>query len=51
MQCLKVVPSLVTSYDIAGDYFQALRNIISPAVLIVQLQSSLIFTPEWEYSF
>ncbi len=30
MQCLKVVPSSV-AYDIAGDYFQALRHIIVPA--------------------
>ncbi len=35
---------------IAGDYFQALRNIIAPAALMVRQQSSLIITPEWEYS-
>ncbi len=29
-QHLKVVPCKVSSYDIAGDYFQALRNIIAP---------------------
>ncbi len=34
----------------AGDYFQALRNIIAPAALMVRQQSSLIITPEWEYS-
>ncbi len=37
-------------YDIAGDYFQALRNIIAPAAPMVRQQSSLIITPEWEYS-
>ncbi len=41
---------MITSYDIAGDYFQALRNIIAPAALMVRQQSSLIITPEWEYS-
>ncbi len=45
-QHLKVVPSSV-AYDIAGDYFQALRNITA---LMVRQQSSLIITPEWEYS-
>ncbi len=40
----------VTSYDIAGDYFQALRHIIAPAAPMVRQQSSLIITPEWEYS-
>ncbi len=44
-QRLKVVPSSVT-YDIAGDYFQALRHIIAPAALMVRQQSSLIITPE-----
>ncbi len=28
----------------------ALRNIIAPAALMVRQQSSLIITPEWEYS-
>ncbi len=32
------------------DYFQALRNIIAPAAPMVRQQSSLIITPEWEYS-
>ncbi len=35
------------------DYLQALRNIIAPAAPIVRQQrqqSSLIITPEWEYS-
>ncbi len=49
MQCLKVVPSSV-AYDIAGDYFQALRHIIVPAAPMVRQQSSLIITLEWEYS-
>ncbi len=39
LQRLKVVPSLVTSYATAGDYFQALCNII------VTQQSCLIITP------
>ncbi len=34
-QRLKVVPSSV-AYDIAGDYFQALRHITAPAALVVQ---------------
>ncbi len=38
------------AYDIAGDYFQALSNITAPAALMVRQQSSLIITPEWEYS-
>ncbi len=33
-QRLKVVPSSV-AYDIAGDYFQALRHITAPAALMV----------------
>ncbi len=32
------------SYDIAGDYFKMLRNIIAPN----KGQSSLIIMPEWE---
>ncbi len=48
-QRLKVVPSYIIGYW-AGDYFQALRHIIAPAAQIVQQQSSLIITPEWEYS-
>ncbi len=48
-QHLKVVPSSV-AYDIAGDYFQALRNIIAPAAPMVWQQISLIIMPEWEYS-
>ncbi len=47
--CTKVVPSSV-AYDIAGDYFQELRHIIAPAAQMVRQQSSLIITPEWEYS-
>ncbi len=35
---------------LSGDYFQALRNIIAPAAPMVRQQSSLIITPEWEYS-
>ncbi len=49
-QRLKVVHSSVTSYDIAGEYFQALGNIIAPAAPMVRQQSSLIITPEREYS-
>ncbi len=49
-QRLKVVPSWGLSLHLAGDYFQALRNITAPAALMVRQQSSLIITPEWEYS-
>ncbi len=45
-QRLKVVPSSV-AYDIAGDYFQALRHITAPAALMVRQQSSLIITPDY----
>ncbi len=38
------------SLRLAGDYFQALRYITAPAALMVRQQSSLIITPEWEYS-
>ncbi len=38
-------PQLV-AYDIAGDYFQALRHITAPAALMVGKQSSLIITSE-----
>ncbi len=48
-QRLKVVRSYIIGYW-AGDYFQALRHIIAPAALMVRHQSSLIITPEWEYS-
>ncbi len=41
-----IVPCYVTSYDIAGDYFQALRNIIAPAAPMEWQQSSLIITLE-----
>ncbi len=34
-QHLKIVLSYITSY-LAGDYFQALHNIIAPAALMVQ---------------
>ncbi len=40
---------IITSY-LAGDYFQALRNIIVPAASMVRQQSSLIITLELEYS-
>ncbi len=33
-QQLKIVHSLATSYDIAEDNFQVLRNIIAPAALM-----------------
>ncbi len=32
------------------NYFQALCHIIAPAAPMVRQQSSLIITPEWEYS-
>ncbi len=35
---------------LAGDYFQVLRNIIASGAPMVWYQSSLIITPEWEYS-
>ncbi len=44
-QRLKVVPGYIITSYLAGDYFQALRNII-----VVRQQSSLIITLEWEYS-
>ncbi len=47
-QRLKVVPSSV-AYDIAGDYFQALRHIIAPAAPMVRQQSSLISTRNEKY--
>ncbi len=47
---LKVVPSYIITSYLAGDYFQVLRNITAPAALMVRQQSSLIITPEWEYS-
>ncbi len=46
-QRLKVVPSYIITSYLAGDYF---NNIIAPAALMVRQQSSLIITPEWEYS-
>ncbi len=49
-QRLKVVPCYIITSYLAGDHFPALRNIIMPAALMVQKQSSLIITPEWEYS-
>ncbi len=49
-QRLKIVPSYIITSYLAGDYFQVLRNIIAPAALMVRQQSSLIITPEWEYS-
>ncbi len=48
-QGLKVVPCYIITSYLAGDYFQALRNIIMPAAHIVRQQRSLIITPEWEY--
>ncbi len=49
-QRLKVVPGYIITSYLAGDYFQALRHIIAPAAQMVRQQSSLIITPEWEYS-
>ncbi len=43
-------PQLYHTSCLAGDYFQALRHIIAPAAPMVRQQSSLIITPEWEYS-
>ncbi len=48
-QRLKVVPHLSSQWY-SWDYFQALRHIIAPAAQMVWQQSSLIITPEWEYS-
>ncbi len=45
LQRLKVVPSYIITSYLAGDYFQARSNIIT-----VRQQSSLIITPEREYS-
>ncbi len=43
-QHLKVVPSyIITSYQ-AGDYFQAMCNIIAPAAPMVRQQSTFIIT-------
>ncbi len=50
MQRLKIVHSYIIASYLAGDYFQALRHIIAPAAPMVRQQSSLIITPEWEYS-
>ncbi len=49
-QRLKVIPSYIITNYLAGDYFQALRNIIAPAAPMERQQSSLTITPEWEYS-
>ncbi len=49
-QSLKVVPGYIITSYLAGDYFQALCNITTPDALMVRQQSSLIITPEWEYS-
>ncbi len=48
-QRLKVVPSYIITSYLAGDYFQALRN-ITALLHMVRQQSSLIITLEWEYS-
>ncbi len=48
-QRLKVVPCYIITSYLAGDYFQALRN-IAPASLMVRQQSSLIIMLKWEYS-
>ncbi len=50
MQRLKVVPSYIITSYLAGEYFQVLRNIIAPAAPMIRQQSSLVITPEWEYS-
>ncbi len=47
---MKVVPSFIITSYLAGDYFQALRNIIEPAAPMVRQQRSLIITPGPEYS-
>ncbi len=47
---LKIVPSYIITSYLAGDYFQALRNIIAPAALMVRQYNSLTIMPEWEKS-
>ncbi len=49
-QRLKVVPGYIITSYLAGDYFQALRNINVPAAPMVRQQSSFIIMLEWEYS-
>ncbi len=39
---LKVVPSYIITSYLAGDYFQALRNIIAPAAPIVRQNESIV---------
>ncbi len=34
---------------LAGDYFQVLRDIITPAAPMLRQKISLIITLEWEY--
>ncbi len=48
--CTKTDGKWKVAYDIAGDYFQTLSHITAPAALMVRRHSSLIITPEWEYS-
>ncbi len=44
-QRLKVVPSYIITSYLAGDYFQALRHIITPAAPMVRQQSSFPRNP------
>ncbi len=46
---LKIIPRYIITSYLAGDYFQALRNITVPAKPMVRKQSSLIITLEWEH--
>ncbi len=46
---LKIIPRYIITSYLAGDYFQALRNITVPAKPMVWKQSSLIITLEWEH--
>ncbi len=50
LHLMKVVRSFIITSYLAGDYFQALRNIIEPAAPMVRQQRSLIITPGPEYS-
>ncbi len=44
-------PSYIIASYLAGDYLQALHNIIVPAAPMVWQQNSLIIMPEWEFRF
>ncbi len=42
---LKVVPSYIITSYLAGDYFQVLRNIIAPAVILILLRRNESIVP------